>query len=213
MGASAQVNLSYIGQPATSALGGQIIADQNGGPLAKTLYGYGTILSGSTATSVAVGFIDGTQTFGNTFVLPLTQVKVDATTSTYADYYSFGPITRIAVGDVVAVTGFTNSGNNVTNLTVSSVNGSYFAASNSGVVAEVNSAATAVDTKGALPVWVNLFYAGNGSDSSTAAALFQTGTNKLSLGAVTTTGFTIYYPTVTTSAVTISFGAIIAFSS
>ena len=210
MGASAAVNLSYIGPSVT---GGNILANEGSGPQARTLYGYGTIVSGSNATSVAVNFIDGTQTLGKTIVLPLSKVAVNATTSTYADYYSPNAVTQIKVGDTVSVVGFTNSGNNVTNLAVSQVFTDHFTASNSGVVAETNSSATATDQTSALPVWVNLFYAGNATDSSTAAALFQTGTNKLSLGAVTTTGFQINYPTVTTSGVTISFGAIVAFSS
>jgi hypothetical protein len=128
MGASAAVNLSYIGQGPSAS--GQIIADSTSGPKAKTLYGYGTIVSGSDAVSVVVNFIDGTSTLAKT------------------------------------------------------------------------------------PVWVNLFYAGNSSDSSTAAALFQSGTNKLSLGAISgASSFVVNYPTVTTSGVSISFGAVIAFSS
>lgn len=211
MGASAQVNLSYIGQG--PAAGGEIIADQTSGPKSKTLYGYGTIISGSNATSVAIGYIDGVQIMGKTIVLPLTSVAVDATTSTYADYYTNGAATQIKVGDTVAVAGFTNSGNNVTNLSVSKVFTNGFVASNSGVVAETNPSATVTDTVGALPVFVDLFYAGNATDSSTARALFQTGAAALSLGSVTTTGFQINYPTVTTSGVTISFGCIIGLSS
>ena len=213
MGASAAVNLKYIGTGPTAQ--GQIISDIQGGPRSKTLYGYGTIVSGSDATTCPINFIDGTQTLGQSFTIPLSQVKVNATTSTYADYYSPGPDTRILVGDTVAVTGFTNSGNNVTNLSVSSVFSDHFTASNSGVVAEVNPAATATDSQGGLPVWVDLFYAANASDSATAAALFAKGgtAGYLEPSSLKTTGFIANYPTVTTSGVTISFGCIIAFSS
>ena len=215
MGASASINLKYVGQGPSG--GGQIIADQTSGPKAKTLYAYGTLVSGSNATTAPVNFIDGVQSLGKTFVLPLWKVAVNATTSTYADYYSVGADSQIAVGDTVAVAGFTNSGNNVTNLSVSKVFGDHFTASNSGVVAETNPAATASDTQGGLPVWVDVFYAGNpgGLDSSTAAALFAMGgtAGYLEPSSVTTTGFTLNYPTVTTSGVTIQFGAVIAFSS
>lgn len=213
MGASAAVNLSYIGAGPTA--GQQIIADVNSGPRGKTLYGYGTIVSGSDATTVRVNYIDGVQTLGSAFTIGLTRVAVNATTSTYADYYSNGPVSRMRVGDTVGVVGFTNSGNNVTNLAVSQVFTDHFSASNSGVVAETNNAATVTDATAATPTWVNLFYAGNPADSSTAAALFaKAGTaGYFGISNVNSTGFTVNYPTVTTSGVTISFGAVLAFSS
>lgn len=128
MAASAAVNLSYIGNGPTAS--NQVISDGTPGAKGKSLYAYGTIVSGSDATGVVVNFIDGTSVLK------------------------------------------------------------------------------------AVPVWVNLFYAGNSADSSTAAALFAAGTNKLSLAKVNgASTFTVNYPTVTTSGVTISFGAVIAFSS
>lgn len=213
MGASAQVDLSYIGQGPTGA--GQLIADQTSGPKAKTLYGYGTIISGSNATSVQIAYIDGVQTLGKTIVLSLQSVTAAATINGVANQAIYSSVQgdgQVKVNDSLVVAGFTNSGNNGT-FTVNAVSSTGIQVTNSGAVAETNPAGVGTDTQGGLPVWVDLFYAGNANDSSTAAALFQTGTNKMYLGAVTTTGFEIYYPTVTTSGVTISFGAIIAFSS
>lgn len=123
MGASAAVNLSYIGTgPAKS---GQVIADNEGGAKAKTLYGYGTIVSGSDATTVTVNFIDGTET------LP------------------------------------------------------------------------------AVPALVSVFRRGDSGDSATASII---NTIALLPSAVDNTKFVVNYPTVTTSGVKLSFGAIIAFS-
>jgi hypothetical protein len=58
MGASAAVNLSYIGNGPSAS--NQVLSDGTPGPKSKTLYGYGTIVSGSDATTVQINFIDGT---------------------------------------------------------------------------------------------------------------------------------------------------------
>lgn len=213
--AHATVNLSYIGQG--EAAGGQIVASVQSGPAAKTLYAYGTLTNGSstfcTETTAGINFIDGVQSFSKVIILPLTSVAVDATTSTYADYFTGAAVGQIKVNDVVSVTGFTNSGNNVTNLTVTKVFNTGFIASNSGVVAETNPAATVTDVQGGTPAMVSVWYAGSAGDSTTAAASYAGGTNFLAPSNLSNTGFTLNHNSLVTTGVTITFGALIAFSS
>src|ERR1035437_8981709 len=79
--ANATVNLAYIGQP-KPAQGGQIIANNNQGPLGRTLVGLATVALGGDAATGTINFIDGIQTFGKTIVLPVQ--SVGASTSTTA---------------------------------------------------------------------------------------------------------------------------------
>ena len=214
MGASAAITLSYVGNGPSG--GQQIIADQTSGPKAKTLYGYGTLVSGSDATTAPVYFIDGTQSMAKTIVLQAQSVDAPVTylgTANVAFYHSVQGDGQIAVGDTVTIAGFSTSANNTTGTVLYVVTGA-IGISNSSSVAETNPAATISCSKGGVPVWVNVFYAGNpaSGDSSTAAVAFANGTNKFTASAVTAKGFTLNYPTVTTSGVTIAFGAVIAFS-
>lgn len=205
------VNLSYIGQPSSPA-GGQIVADQTSGPKARSLYAYGTIVNGSstfcTETSTTVNFIDGVQAFGKTFVLPINKVAIDATTNTYADYYTVGGALQARVGDSVTVAGCSTSANNGT-FTVEAVSSSYIVLNNSSAVAETEVGATAVDNQTNIPVFVDVFYAGNSNDSSTTA----TASSSFWPSDVTATGFNLFHNSFTTTGVTVTFGAIIAFSS
>ena len=212
MGASAAITLSYIGNGATA--GGQAIADQTSGPKAKTLYAYGTLVSGSDATTAAVNFIDGTQGFGQTVRLSVQSVAAPVTLAGVANqafYASVSGVNSLATGQSVTISGFATSANNVT-ATVNTLTSTGFYVTNSSAVAETNAAGTAVQTKSGIPAWVNVFYSAKSTDSSTAAGVFATGTNHFQASAVTATGFTLNYPTVTTSGVTIGFGAVIAFS-
>src|SRR5712691_483674 len=213
MGASAAINLSYVGQGPSG--GGQIIADQTSGPKSKSLYGYGTLVAGSDATTATVNFIDGTQSLGKQVVLSLQSVDAPITyqgTANTAFYHSVFADSQLTVGQSLTIAGFTNAGNNVT-ATVTFVLNDRFGVTNSGSVAETNPAATAVWTIGGVPVWITAFYAGNSAGASTTAdALFASGTNRFTASAVSATKWVLNYPTVTTSGVTINFGCVVAFS-
>lgn len=216
------INLTYIGQPGTSAGGGQIIADQTSGPKAKTLYAYGNLVASSgtwysyTGT-VAVNFIDGVQTFGKQIILQLQSVTAPATingTANQAIYSSTGGDGQIKVNDSVVIAGFTNSGNNGT-FTVNAVSSTGIQVTNSSSVAETNPAGTLSDVQGGIPVWVQLFYAGNSADSATAAANFETGAWVVRPAFdIQATSFQTYLNTsLGTTGVSVTLGAVIAFSS
>lgn len=210
MGASALIKLNYIGNGPTGS--GQIIADQTSAPKGKTLYGYGTLVSGSDATTAAVGFVDGVASLGRTIVIPIN--KVDASDGTNSVYYSVGADSAFSNGDLVTVLGCSVSANNVTNAVVSKVSSDRFSAINASGTAETGlTQASAKVNRGGTPAWVNVFYAAASTDSSTAAGVFATGAGHFQATAITATGFTLNYPTVTTSAVTVNFGCVIAFSS
>jgi hypothetical protein len=210
MGASAAITLKYVGQGPSGD--GQIIADQTSGPKSKTLYGYGTLVSGSDATTAAVNFVDGVAGFGKKIVLRIQSVAAsDGTNSVYSSTDACG---QVAVGDKVTVTGCSVAANNVSAANVVAVTSSTITVVNSTGTAESGlSGAVMVDAVAAIPVWVNVFYAGYSGDSATAAGVFATGANHFQPSSVSSTGFTLNYPTVTTSAVSIRFGAVIAFSS
>jgi hypothetical protein len=121
------VNLTYIGQPLGAAAGGQIYANSNPGPLSRTLTGLATIvLDGATATGT-INYIDGTQTFGKTIILPVQSVSASTgttgslvltavATSSGGNAVYTGTITNGAsnglVGFYFTVAGFTNPNNN-----------------------------------------------------------------------------------------------------
>ena len=120
------VNLSYIGQPKPAA-GGQILSNGTPGPLSRTLVGLATIVLDGATTTGTINYIDGTQTFGKTIILPVQSVA--ASTGTTASFvltsvaassggnavYT-GTITGGAsnafVGFTFTVAGFTNPANN-----------------------------------------------------------------------------------------------------
>lgn len=216
MGASAAINLKYVGNGPSG--GSQTISDITGGPKAKTLYGYGTLVSGSDATTAPVNFIDGVQKLGKPLLLSLQSVEAPATYQGVANiawYHSVQADSQFAVGDKPIIAGFTNSGNNLaagSEVAISFVRADAIGIVNASSVAETNPAATASLNKGGVPVWVEVFPSGI-AGSSTADALFVLGTNHFQASLVTNTGFVLNYPTVTTSGVTINFGAVIAFSS
>lgn len=213
MGASAAVNLSYLGNGPSG--GGQIIADQTSGPKAKTLYAVGTLLSGNDATTAAVNFIDGTQSLGKQVLLQLQSVDAPVTyqgTANVAFYHSTGADSQLAVGTSVTIAGFTTSANNVT-ASVLFVTASSFGVSNASSAAEVNPAATATWTVGGIPAFVNVFLSPGGIDS--AAAVLLIGAKPMYASAITAKGFTLNYATITTSGTAgapITFGCVIAFS-
>ena len=209
MGASALIKLSYLGNGPSGS--GQIISDATPGPKSKTLYGYGTLISGSDATTAAVGFVDGVATLGQTIVIPIWQV--DASDGTNSVYHSVGADSSLGNGDLVTVLGCSVAANNVTAAVVSNVGSDRFSAVNASGTAETGlTQASAKVNRGGIPAWVNVFYAAASTDSSTAAGVFATGAGHFQASAVTATGFTLNYPTVTTSGVTINFGCVIAFS-
>lgn len=214
MGASAAVNLSYIGQGPSG--GGQRIADQTSGPKAKTLYGVGTLLSGSDATTAAVNFIDGTQSLGEVIITSLQSVAAPVTLNGVANqafYAGNKGATQFQVGQSAVIAGFTTAANNVT-ATVNVVTSTGFYVTNASSVAETNGAATASVTVGGVPTLVNVFVSPSSIDS--AAALLLIGAKPLYASAITSKGFTLNYATITTSgtaAAPITFGAVIAFSS
>jgi hypothetical protein len=122
----ANVNLSYIGQPKPAA-GGQILANNNQGPLARTLVGLATIVLDGAATTGTINYIDGTQTFGKTIILPVQSVGASTGTtpslvltavaaSSGGNAVYTGTITGGAsnglVGLTFTVAGFVNPSNN-----------------------------------------------------------------------------------------------------
>ena len=215
------INLSYIGQPSTPQ-GGMVVADQTSGPKAKTLYAYGNLVASSGSWysytgTVAVNFIDGVQTFGKTVVLQIQSVTNPVTINGTANQVIYSSVfgdNQVLVGDSVTIAGFTNSGNNGT-FTVNVVTSTGIQVTNSSAVAETNPAATLSDVLNAVPVWVNLFYAGNSNDSSTAAANFETGSWVIRPAYdIQGTSFQTYLNTsLGTTGVSVRLGAIIAFSS
>lgn len=208
-------NLSYVGV-GPSAIG-QLIADQTSGPKSKTLYAYGVLSNGNTttgATNQPVGFIDGVQSLGRTVVLQFQSVAAPITfngTANTAFYSSTNADTSLAVGQSIVIAGFSNSGNNGT-FTITFITASSIGVTNSSAVAETNPAATGSVSIGGVPVFVDVFVAGNSADTAAAvsAALASPG---IFASAVTNTGFTINFSAFATTAQTVHFGAIIAFSS
>ena len=213
MGASAAINLSYVGQGPSG--GGQIIADQTSGPKSKSLYAYGQLVSGSDATTATVNFIDGTQSLGQVIVTSLQSVAAPVTLNGVANqafYAGNKGASAFQVGQSAVIAGFATSANNVT-ATVNVVTATGFYVTNASSVAETNPAATASVTVGGVPIFVNVFYSGISAGSTTADALFVLGTNHFQASLVDSKKFVLNYPTVTTSGVAINFGAVIAFSS
>lgn len=211
--AAPSLNLSYVGNGPTG--GNQIIADLTGGPKAKTLYGYGVAANGNTTTaanSAPVGFIDGVQSLGKQVILQLQSVDAPITylgTANTAFYHSVQGDGQVKIGDSVVIAGFTNSGNNGT-FTVTYVITGAVGVTNSGSIAEVNPAGSLSDVTAATPVWVDVFIAGNSSDT---AAVLAVAAGDLFASNVTNTGFTLNWAALATTAQTFHFGAIIAFSS
>lgn len=209
------INLSYVGVGPTGI--GQIVADQTSGPKSKTLYGFGVLTNGNTttaATQQAVGFIDGIQSLGKTVVLQFQSVAAPVTyqgTANTALYSSTQADSQLAVGQSIVIAGFTNAGNNGT-FTITFITASSIGVTNSSAVAETNPAATGSVSVGGVPVFVDVFVAGNSADTAAAvaAALASPG---IFASAVSNTGFTLNYSAFATTAQTVHFGAVIAFSS
>jgi hypothetical protein len=215
--AAPSLNLSYIGQGPTA--GGQIIFDQTSGPKAKTLYAYGVATNGNTTTganAAPVGFIDGVQSLGKTLVLNLYGCGAPGTapdgTANCSPYYTVQGATQVLVGDTVTVAGFSNSNNNIsTAAAVHGVQSGVIWVANSNYAsagAETNPAATMTDLQKSVPIWVDVFIAGSNSD--TPAVLVAAGS--LIPSTITSTGFILNWTALATTAQTIHFGAIIAFS-
>lgn len=119
-------NLAYIGQPSAAAAG-QMLANNNGGPLGRTLTGTASIVLDGATASGTVNFINGSATFGKQIVLPIQSVDASLnTTSSFTltavaassggNAVYTGTITGGAsnafVGYYFTVTGFVNSVNN-----------------------------------------------------------------------------------------------------
>jgi hypothetical protein len=147
------VNLSYIGQPKPAA-GGQIVANSNQGPLARTMVGLATIsLDGATATGT-VNYIDGVQTFGKTIILPVQSVGASTgttgslvltavATSSGGNAVYTGTITGGAanalVGFQFTVAGFVGASNNGTFIAVAST-ATTLTLANANAIAETHAA-------------------------------------------------------------------------
>ena len=204
--------LSYIGQGPTGT--GQIINSGLGGPLSKQLWAYGTIINDTTAsgTTCPIGYIDGVASLGKQVVLAFQSVTAPATingTANQAIYSTVYGASEVPVGASVTFAGFTNSGNNGT-FTVNAVSATGITVTNSSSVAETNPAATGVYTVGGVPQLVQVYLA-QGTGDSTAAVILASAKALFATG-VTSTGFTLNFPTLTTAAAQITFGAVLNFS-
>src|ERR1035437_3458622 len=213
MTALALSNLKYIGQGPT--VGGQALADQTSGPKAKTLYAYGTIVNDSTAsaTNAPVGFIDGVQSLGRVVTMHFQAATAAATIGGVVNqtvYSSTGPDSQVPVGTSIVMAGFANGGNNGT-FTVTGNSSQNITVTNSGGVAEPNPGGVGTYTIGGIPVSVSLFIAGTSTDS--AAAVILAAAKPLYATALSATGFTINFSTLTTSGATVTYGAVIVFGS
>jgi hypothetical protein len=213
MTAAPSLNLSYIGNGPTGA--NQSIAQGTSGPVAKTLYAYGVATNGNTTTAAnaaPVGFIDGVQSLGKTIVLQFQSVGAPASyqgTANQAYYASVQGVGQLQVGQSITFAGFSNSGNNTT-ATINYVTGSGVYVTNSSSVAETNPAATGTVQVSSVPIFVDVFISGNSADTAgdlaVAAAAFYP-------SSLSSTGFTLNWAALATTARTIHFGAIIGFSS
>jgi hypothetical protein len=211
MTAAPSLNLSYIGIGPSA--GNQIVNNGTGGPVSKTLYAYGIIANGNTTTAAnaaPVGFIDGVQGFGKTIVLAFQSVAAPVTlngTANQAFYATVAGASQLAVGQSITFTGFTNSANNTT-ATINTVTATGVYVTNSSAVAETNPAGSGVVQVTNIPVFVDVFAAGNSADTTAVA----TGAGALVPSNVTNTGFTLNWTAWSTTAQTLHFGAIIGFS-
>lgn len=209
--AAPSTNLSYIGAGPTGS--NQTIADLTTGPKAKTLFGFGVATNGNTTTaanSAPVGFIDGIQSLGKTITLTFQSVTAPATLNGVANQAIYSTVfgaSQIAVGQSVVFSGFANSGNNGT-FTVNVVSATGITVTNSSAVAETNSGQGVV-TQTAIPIFVDVFLSGNSGDTAGDLAVAS---GALFASAVSATGFTLNWAALATTARTLHFGAIIAFS-
>lgn len=160
------VNLSYIGQPKPAA-GGQIVANNNQGPLGRTMVGLATIsLDGATATGT-INYIDGIQTFGKTIILPVQSVGVSTgttaslvltavATSSGGNAVYTGTITGGAanalVGFQFTVAGFVGASNNGTFIAVAST-ATTLTLANANAIAETHAATV----QGGIAVYNSVF--------------------------------------------------------
>jgi len=211
--AAPSLNLSYVGVGPSGI--GQTVADLTAGPKSKTLYAYGVATNGNTTTAAnaaPVGYIDGVQSLGKTVVLQFQSVDAPVTyqgTANTAFYHSTQADSQLAVGQSITTAGFTNSGNNATN-TITFILADRIGVTNASAVAEVNPAGTGSVSVGGVPISVDVFISGNSADTAAdlavaSAAFFPS--------AVSNTGFTLNWAALATTARTIHFGAVIAFSS
>jgi hypothetical protein len=119
-------NIVYLGQPSAAA-GGQIVANVSSGPLGRTLVGTATIVLDGATASGTINFIDGVQTFGKQYILPLQSVlgaqqfvasltlsqvaASSAGTAVYTGTITGGAANALA-GQYFTVAGFTQANNN-----------------------------------------------------------------------------------------------------
>lgn len=204
--------LSYIGVGPTGT--GQIINSGLGGPLSKQLWAFGTIINDTTAsgTTCPIGYIDGVASLGKQVVLSFQSVTAPATINGVANqaiYSTVAGASQVPVGASITFAGFTNAGNNTT-VTVVAVTATGIQVLNASAVAETNPAATGVYTVGGIPQLVQVYLAQGAGDS--AAAVTLASAKSLFATGVTATGFTLNFPTLTTAAAQITFGAVLNFS-
>lgn len=127
-------NLTYIGQPSAPGAG-VIAANNNPGPLGRTLTGIATIVLDGGTASGTINYINGSATFGKQIVLSVQSVEASINTtvslvltavaaSSGGNAVYTGTITGGAsnalVGDYFTVLGFVNASNNGTFIAVAS---------------------------------------------------------------------------------------------
>ena len=180
------VNLSYVGNGPSAS--GQAVASSFGGPRAKQLVGYATVVGDGSSAGGTVNFIDGTAKLGQKNIV-LSIQSIDASDGTNSVYHSVNADTQIAVGDLVTVTGCSVSANNVSAAAVAAVSASTVTVANASGTAESGLlGAVMVDSVSSVPK-VAVSVGGANSDSALHYA---------KVSALTATGFTLTFDATTT---------------
>jgi len=196
--AIAAVNMSYLGQPGTTAAQGQIVNSGLGGPLAGALVGIGTAVLDGAATTFTLNWIDGVQKIFQrpTVVVGLLSATAAATINGVANqtvYSGVGSMTQFRVGQSLVTTGFSNAGNNATSV-ITAISTSTIQVTNSGGVAETNPQGSGLVNFGAvLPAISGSSGVSNFRALVSAANVADTAANTITalISAVSATGCTV----------------------
>jgi len=159
-----------------------------------------------------VYWIDGTASLGKTYAISFW--AVDASDGTNSVYYSVGPDSSLIAGDVITVTGFSVSANNVTAATVASVGSNFVKIANTSGTKEAGPivGAQGVYNRGGIPDVV-LMWPAQGHSGDTAAAVAACTPAAAFLSSITAKGATLTTPNLTSTGSVVTFGFILEFAS